>query len=133
MQCKRIATHCSAFYSAKKLSFNIALGLMFRKAGVTMKIILSIVSALFWTLPVQGEMSTARRLQLLDMRTRQLKPYSGPDVVVSRGAFRHFRYSYRFQTARQVRQDRRWRQNRHRRAWQYRRDMHRWNRSIYRP
>ncbi len=90
-----------------------------------MKTILSIVAGLLLSLSVQGEMIIARQLQLLDMRTRQIKPYSGPDYPVYRGAIGHFRYSYNYRTARENRQIRRWRQNYHRRQWMENRRMRR--------
>jgi len=37
--------------------------------------------------------TTARQLQLRDIRTKELKPYSGPDRPIPRGAIGHFNMS----------------------------------------
>ena len=77
--------------------------------------------------------STARQLELLEMRTRQLRPYNGPAQPRSSptiGSYRYARPHYR--SARQARELRRWQQNEHQRRWLQARRLSRQRQSLAR-
>ena len=89
----------------------------------------TILTLLLLTVPGQAKESTARTLELLEMRTRQLKPFNGVAESARGKTIGSYRYVSPRYNARAIRQAQRYRQNAHRRQWAENRRKHRFERA----